>query len=77
MELRWADEDMGSNIGEALYKEKEFKIYEYNGYQGDIEERNKAWEIYIDLWGESDCLELDKNNNWIKKECNDCGMCGI
>lgn len=64
MELQWADEDMGNNIGEAIYEDKELTISEYSGFDGNTEERNKAWEIYIDLWGECDYLELDENGNY-------------
>ena len=68
MVLTWADEDRGNNIGEAIYEDKGLTIFEYSGFYGNTEERNKAWEICIDLWGEDDQLELDKNGKWVYKD---------
>lgn len=64
MEMTYADEDMGRNIGKATYINGVFTINEYDAYQ----DGNTAWEIYIDLWGD-EYLEKDENGNWkIKKD---------
>ena len=59
MELTYADEDIGSNIGRVTYIDGNFSINRYNAHQ----DGNDAWEIYIDLWGDED-LEKDESGNW-------------
>lgn len=59
MELTYADENMGRNIGKVTYINGVFTINRYDAYQGG----NTTWEIYIDLWG-SEGLEKDENGNW-------------
>ena len=59
MEMIYADENMGRNIGKVTYINGVFTINRYDAYQ----DGNTAWEIYIDLWG-SEGLEKDENGNW-------------
>ena len=58
MEMIYANEDMGRNIGKVTYINGVFTINRYDAYQ----DGNVAWEIYIDLWG-SEGLEIDENGN--------------
>lgn len=67
---KWADEDMGSNVGifeSDCNGDKYWFGYEY------IENcSNEAYDIYIDLQGESDCLGKDDNGKWIRYDCDTC-----
>ena len=67
---KWADEDMGCNTGifESYCNGDEYEFsYEY------MENRsNEAYEIYVELWGESDCIGQDEDGNWIHYHCDDC-----
>lgn len=71
MIFRWADEDMGFNIGEIMFFDGEFQE---NTYAAD-KNGNLAWNIYIDVTRNIDCLNLDKNGNWQKKDCAKCELC--
>lgn len=67
---KWADEDSGHNVGvfESDCDDDEYWFsYEY------VENRsNEAYEIYIELKGESDCIGKDENGNWIHYDCESC-----
>ena len=67
---KWADEDMGSNVGifESDCDGDEYWFsYEY------IENcSSEAYDIYVELQGESECLGKDENGNWIHYDCDDC-----
>ena len=67
---KWADEDRGCNVGifESDCDGDEYWFsYEY------MEDcSNEAYEIYVELNGESDCMGKDENGNWI---CYDCDTC--
>lgn len=57
MEMIYADENMGRNIGKVTYINGVFTINRYDAYQ----DGNTAWEIYIDLWG----LEIGRFLKWL------------
>lgn len=67
---KWADEDRGSNVGvfESDCSGDEYWFsYEY------IENcSNKAYDIYVELHGESECMGRDEEGNWISYDCDDC-----
>lgn len=67
---KWADEDMGHNVGifESDCDSDEYWFsYEY------IEaESNEAYDIYVELHGESCCLAKDENGNWYSHGCDNC-----
>lgn len=67
---KWADEDMGSNVGifESDCDGDEYWFsYEY------IENcSSEAYDIYVELQGESECLGKDENGNWIHYDCDTC-----
>ena len=67
---KWADEDRGSNVGvfESDCDGDEYWFsYEY------VENcSNEAYDIYVELKGESECMGKDENGNWV---CYDCDTC--
>lgn len=65
-EGKWADEDSGYNVGVFGIDEDGFY------YQRATDKSNEAYEIYIELKGESDCIGKDENGNWIHYDCDDC-----
>ena len=67
---KWADEDRGNNVGvfESDCSGDEYWFsYEY------IENcSNEAYDIYVDLKGESECMGKDEDGNWVCYSCDDC-----
>lgn len=67
---KWADEDMGSNVG-IFESDCDGDEYWFSfEYMENCS--NEAYDIYIDLQGESSCLGKDENGNWIHYDCDDC-----
>lgn len=66
----WADEDIGSNDGYRVYRGGEIVR---GGYYDSCS--NEAYGTYIKCWGESECLEQDKDGNWQRKNCDTCHGC--
>ncbi len=70
VEVWWADEDMGSNTGHAVY---------VNGnlvHGGEFKNgSNEAYGAYINCWGESKCLAQDDHGNWYHRDCDSCHLC--
>lgn len=67
---KWADEDSGCNTGifESYCNGDEYWFsYEYMENQS-----NEAYEIYMELHGENDCIGQDKDGNWVHYSCDDC-----
>ena len=66
----WSDEDMGVNCGEIFY-------YANNGKAESFVENfsSEAYSIYVECWGESDCLTKDEDGNYTKKHCDECRNC--
>lgn len=67
---KYADEDMGYNTGEIHYENGEI-IFEYFPDGGSPD----AYQLYIETHGESECLEVDKNGNYSRKDCDKCDGC--
>lgn len=65
----WADEDCGNNTGtfnSNYFGEGVWNVeYVENG-------SNEAYEIYIEVKGESDCIGPDSNGNLIHYDCDNC-----
>lgn len=61
----WADEDMGSNTGCFESYDGEF----YYNYHDD--NSNEAYATYVRLNGESDCLGVDADGNYYRRECDE------
>ena len=70
LHYKYADEDTGNNVGSHIIKNS-------NDYERDIINNSKeAYEIYIELKGESNCLYFDKEiDNYIHKDCDECEGC--
>ena len=67
---KWADEDTGCNVG---IFESDCDSDEYWFSYEHIENySNEAYEIYIELKGENDCLGHDEEGNWIHYDCDNC-----
>jgi len=66
----WSDEDMGANCGEMFY-------YANDGKAETFVENfsSEAYSIFVECWGESDCLAQDKKGNYYKKHCDECDKC--
>lgn len=62
-EGKYADEDTGCNTG---YISSDNGITEYENCS------NEAYEAYVELWGESECLGKDENGNWMRYDCDTC-----
>mgnify|MGYP003291331784 CR=1 FL=1 len=68
---KWADEDRGVNVGifesDCDDPDEYWFSYEY------IENfSNMAYDIYVELKGESLCLGKDENGNWVSYNCDNC-----
>ncbi len=71
VEIWWADEDTGCNTGHAVYVDG--KLVRGGAFEN---ESNEAYETYIYCWGESKCLDRDKDGNWYHRDCDSCNLCG-
>lgn len=67
---KWSDEDAGCNTGifESYCNGDEY----WFSYECMKNLSNEAFEIYIELHGETDCIGKSKNGNWVHYSCNDC-----
>lgn len=63
---KWADEDCGHNVG--TFKTKDGLLYD----EPAEDESNKAYEIYIELKGESDCIGENEDGNLVHFDCDTC-----
>lgn len=67
---KWADEDRGCNVGvfeSDCCGDEYWFSYEY------IENcSNEAYDIYVELKGESECMGKDEDGNWVCYSCDDC-----
>ena len=67
---KWADEDRGCNVGVF---ESDCSGDEYWFSYEVIENcSNEAYDIYVELNGESECMGKDENGNWVSYDCDDC-----
>lgn len=67
---KWADEDRGCNVG---IFESDCDGDEYWFSYECIENcSNEAYDIYVELQGESECMGKDEDGNWISYDCDDC-----
>lgn len=60
---------MGYNSGYEYFEGEDYSWVEYDA------ESNEAYETYVKLWGECNCLYKDDSGNWRKKNCNECEGC--
>lgn len=76
--IMWADEDMGSNTGEIAYQNGSIALDSTGNVIMNNEPdscSNEAYEIYVELWGESSCLSKDADGNWKHNDCDTCHGC--
>ena len=67
----WADEDRGHNVG--TFESGDCMDTECGCYYEYAENcSNKAYDIYVELHGESECMGKDENGNWISYDCDTC-----
>lgn len=76
--IEWADEDMGSNVGQIAFKggfiaEDETGCVICNNRPDN--QSNEAYEIYVKLWGETKCLAKDENGCYYYRGCEGCDGC--
>ena len=67
---KWADEDIGSNVG--------MMVYEYGEVSEEddiIEHTSDAYMIYQECWGDSECIAVDENGRYYRKSCSQCDYC--
>ena len=65
-EGKWADEDCGCNVGTFYSDDGQF-YYDYMENNS-----HEAYEIYVELKGESCTLHKDDDGNWVYHGCDDC-----
>ena len=65
-EGKWADEDCGYNVGTFYSDDGQF-YYDYMENNS-----HEAYEIYVELKGESCTLHKDDDGNWVYHGCDDC-----
>lgn len=63
---KWADEDSGHNTG--TFRTENGLLYA--DYAED--ESNEAYEIYLELKGESDCIGRDEDGDLVHFDCDTC-----
>lgn len=76
--IEWADEDMGSNVGQLALRDAEIAVDEVGCVICDNRPNNQtheAYEIYLRLWGETNCLARDENGCLYYRGCEGCNGC--
>lgn len=76
--IMWADEDTGSNTGEIAYQNGSAALDSTGNviaYNMPDNQSSEAYNIYVELWGESNCLSKDADGNWQHKDCETCHGC--
>ena len=67
---KWADEDRGCNVG--IFESDCCGDEYWFSYEVMENCSNEAYDIYVELQGESDCMGKDENGNWIGYDCDTC-----
>ena len=67
---KWADEDRGYNVG--VFESDCEGDYYWFSYEYMENCSNEAYDIYVELQGESECMGKDEEGNWISYDCDDC-----
>lgn len=67
---KWADEDMGCNTGvfESYCDGDEYEF----GYEYMENKSREAYDIYVELHGESICFGRDEDGNFVHYDCDNC-----
>ena len=67
---KWADEDVGCNTG--VFESDNYGDEYWFGYEYMINQSDDAYEIYIELCGENNCIGRDEDGTWIHYDCDEC-----
>lgn len=67
---KWADENCGYNVG-IFESDCDSDEYWFS-YEYVESESNEAYDIYVELKGEDNCLGKDEEGNWIRYDCDNC-----
>lgn len=70
-EGEWADEDCGCNVGVFWSDNCVDKDYDFY-YESIDDNTDEAYDIYVKLKGESDCMGKDGNGRWVRYDCDTC-----
>ncbi len=70
-EGEWADEDCGCNVGVFWSVNHTDEVYDfcYTSLDGMTDE---AYDIYVKLKGEDECLGKDDDGHWVRYDCDTC-----
>lgn len=63
---KYADEDTGSNTGRITYKDRVLDITEFENRSSE------AFAMYVECWGDSECLYQDETGAWHGYDCDTC-----
>ena len=63
---KYADEDTGSNTGRIAYEGGNLDITVFEDGSAD------AYAMYVECWGDSDCLYQDESGAWQHYDCDTC-----
>ena len=70
-EGEWADEDCGYNVGVFWSDNCVDKNYDFYCKSID-DETDEAFDIYVKLKGENDCMGKDGDGHWVYHDCDTC-----
>jgi hypothetical protein len=65
----WSDEGIGQNCGDVLY----IGGIEYDCIPND--DSQEAFALYIECWGDSECIGTDESGDYYRKKCESCDGC--
>lgn len=70
-EGEWADEDCGCNVGVFWSDNCVDKDYDFY-YESIDDNTDEAYDIYVKLKCESDCVGKDGDGHWVRYDCDTC-----
>lgn len=72
---KWADEDCGYNVG-VFESDCDGDEYWFS-YEYLANRSSEAYEIYVELKGERECLGKNADGNWVHYDCDNCPNASI
>lgn len=72
---KWADEDTGFNVG-VFESDCDGDEYWFS-FQYITSQSDEAYEIYMELKGENNCLGKDEDGHWFHYDCENCPNANI
>jgi len=70
-EGEWADEDCGCNVGVFWSVNHVDEVYDFCHTSLD-DMTDEAYDIYVKLKGEDECLGKDDDGHWMRYDCDTC-----